>query len=154
MTQPTRHNLMLPEERMLALRELSEALGGATMSETLQKLFDSARQTGLMKGHNLPNVQVNAVSDGIVVQFDEHPHVSFTFDSARTLAAAIRRFTAGTNATPVETGADGKFSVRRKGRGVIVAIGPSEKIAQKAWNEDIADEFADLLDAAAKKIEP
>jgi len=147
-TQPVRHNIMLPQERFFQLQELADALGGKTMSETLQALFQAARDQGLIKGHDLPGVRLNVVSDGIVIRFDDQEPVGFKFDAALALADAVRQFAAGTNTTSHQIDGDHFFSVRRKGRGVIVELATAQNGPSKAWNPDIAAEFADLIEAA------
>jgi hypothetical protein len=141
---------MLPQERFFQLQELSDALGGKTMSETLQALFAAARDQGLIKGHSIPGVEVkiNALSDGIVIQFDDGAYVPFSFEGARALADTVRQFVAGTNTKPLIDDTKHGFSVRRKGRGLIVTIAFSETAPEKAWNTDLATEFADLIEAA------
>lgn len=148
MTQPVRHNIMLPQERFFQLQELADALGGKTMSETLQALFQAARDQGLIKGHSIPGVRVNAISDGLVIRFDDLEPIGFTFDAGLALADAVRHFAAGTNTTSHQIDGDHFFSVRRKGRGVIVELTTARDGPAKAWNPDIAGEFADLVEAA------
>jgi hypothetical protein len=147
-TQPIRHNIMLPQERFFQLQELSDALGGKTMSETLQALFSAARAQGLIEGHSIPGVTINALSDGLVIQFDDTEAAGFTIEGARALADTVRLFATGANDGPSIIDTDHDFTVRRKGRGVIVELGIRKDAPEKAWNFDIAAEFADLIDAA------
>lgn len=154
MTTPTRHNIMLPEERMVALRDLADQLGGVSMSATLKALFAAARAQGLIKDHTIPGVTVNSFKDGIAVRFDDGEYASLTLAAARQLAATIRQFVEGSITAPLAD-LDNDFSVRRKGRGIIVAINAMTEVeSSKVWNSDIALEFADLLDAAVKKHDP
>lgn len=148
MTIKTNVNVAMPTERAFQLRELADALGGATMSETLQKLFQAARAQGLIEGHSIPGVTINALSDGVAIKFDDAEAAGFTIEGARALADTVRDFVAGTNTTSHQIDTDHGFTVRRKGRGVIVELGIRKDAPEKAWNFDIAAEFADLIDAA------
>jgi hypothetical protein len=139
-------NVTMPEERMFQLRELSEQLGNVSMSETMNALFAAARAQGLIKGHSIPGVTINALSDGIVIQFDDGAHVPFSFEGAIALANTVKQFVAGSNTESLITDEGHDFSVQRKGRGIIVTITPK---SSKAWNADLAAEFADLMEAAA-----
>lgn len=142
---------MLPQERFFQLQELSDALGGKTMSETLQALFSAARAQGLIEGHSIPGVTINALPDGLAVQFDDAEATGFTIEGARALADNVRLFATGANDSPSIIDADHDFIVRRKGRGMIVELGIRKDAPEKAWNFDIAAEFADLIDAAVAK---
>ena len=147
-------NLPLSRERFFQLRQLADDLGGKTMSETLAQLFAAARETGLMKGHNVPGVRVNRVSDGIVIQFDDGPRASFDSAGAHALTNMVRQFVDGRNTGPHLIDLDYDFSVRRKGRGFIVTIGAlTENKSSKSWNSDLATEFADLIDQAIEQHE-
>ena len=118
------------------------------MSETLQQLFQAARDQGLIKGHDLPGVRVNALSDGLVIRFDDQEPADFTFDAALALADTVRQFANGTNDGTLSANTDHEFAVRRKGRGLIITLNTVEGASEKAWNADIATEFADLIEAA------
>jgi hypothetical protein len=146
----------MPKERAFQLRELADALGNKTMSETLQALFQAARDQGLIKGHSIlgVDVKINTQSNGLVIQFDEQEPAGFTFDAALALAATVRQFVNGTNTTPLLLDTDHEFSVQRQGRGLIVALAVSRDAPQKAWNADIAAEFADLIEAAVATKRP
>tara|TARA_R100000935_G_C2841561_1_gene171396 strand:- start:2434 stop:2907 length:474 start_codon:yes stop_codon:yes gene_type:complete len=150
----TNVNVAMPTERAFQLRELADALGGATMSETLQKLFQAARDQGLIKGHSIPGVRINALSDGVVIQFDDQERAGFTFDAALALADTVRQFANGTNTTPLFVDMDHEFAVRRKGRGLIVTLNTLEGASEKAWNADIAAEFADLIEKTVATKRP
>lgn len=141
-------NVTMPEERMFQLRELADAMGGASMSETMKALFEAARAQGLIQNHTLPGVTINALSNGIVIQFDYGTRAPFSFEGARALAETIRQFVAGENDRTLQTNSAHNFSVQRKGRGIAVTISLSETPQIKNWNADIAAEFADLIDAA------
>lgn len=147
-------SIALPTERADQLRQLSNALGGASMSETLQQLFQLARDQGLMTGHDIPGVRLNVVSDGVVIQFDDSAPAGFSFASARSLVDTIRQFIAGSNDVPHFISLDHDYSVRRKGRGIIVELNFSNNASEKAWNTDLASDFADLIEHAIKEPTP
>jgi hypothetical protein len=156
MTIKTNTNISIPTERAFQLRELADALGGATMSETLQKLFQAARNQGLIKSQSIPgvDVKINTQSDGLLIQFDEQEPASFTFDAALALAATVRQFANGTNTIPLLADMDHEFSVQRKGSGLRITLNMVKGPSKKAWNADLAADFADLVEAAVATKRP
>ena len=143
--------LAVPSERAEQMRQLAVDLGNVSMSATFAALFKAARETGLIRNLDLPGVDVHALSDGVMIRFDQGASVPFTFNAASALAATVRQFASGANDLPFVSATDHNFTVRRKGNGIIVEITTADSTEKKSFNSDLANEFCELLEYAVAK---
>lgn len=145
MSRQRRQNptVQIPQERLAQLKELADALGGATMSATLGKLLELARSEGLVTS-GIPGIDINVLSDGIVLSFDDTHRVPLTWRQAEEIVTALS--TNGAEQRP-ETAA-GRTSlplqVTRKGNGVVLAAA-DHAAPLKILSKDLALEFAEVL---------
>lgn len=145
MSRQRRQNptVQIPQERLAQLKELASALGGATMSATLGKLLELARSEGLVTS-GIPGIDINVLSDGIVLSFDDTHRVPLTWSQAEQIVAIL-----STNAVEQrpETSACRTrlpLQVTRKGNGVVLSV-DDHAAPLKILSKDLALEFAEVL---------
>lgn len=145
MSQPRRQNptVQIPQERLLQLKELAEALGGTTMSATLGKLFELARSEGLITS-GIPGIDINVLSDGIVLCFDDTHRVPLTFGQAEELTAILSTSAAEQRPETAAGRTPLPVQVTRKGNGVVLSA-DDHSTPLKILSKDLALEFADVL---------
>ncbi|WP_420010466.1 hypothetical protein [Tateyamaria sp.] len=80
--------IRLPKDRADQLRQLAQNMDDSTISAAVGRLMQMAREQGLVE-HGIPSVQINALSDGLAIRFDEGDTFGFTFSSVQELSDSI-----------------------------------------------------------------
>lgn len=146
-------SLRLPEDRARQLRNLADA-HSTSLSGAVGKLFHALyAHTGVP--HNIPSISVNAMSNGLVIRFPDSKPTGFSYQAADQIAVTIRDYLDGDYAgektiCPTDPGTHkGSFAIWRRGNAIKIAI-PMNAPA-KSFTHDLAEEFAELLEAEIAK---
>lgn len=139
--------IRLPKDRADQLRQLAQNMDDSTISAALGRLMQMAREQGLVE-HGIPSVQINALSDGLAIRFDEGDTFGFTLSSVQELSDNICQCLRGENngmrLTHICEPHNSSFAVT--GRGNAISISIPEDAKPKMFSRDLASEFADLLE--------
>ena len=140
---PTSPMLRLPPRRLDQLKALSAALN-LSLADTVGHLVRKEIAAGTIPD-TIPGIVVKRAGDKVSVTVDDHPAVSYSFDTARKLATTIRAVIDG---APGEMNVMLNFGVIRRGTGMklFLPLGSPETIL----SPDLAGDLADLVDKAAR----
>ncbi|SLN62214.1 hypothetical protein PEL8287_03388 [Roseovarius litorisediminis] len=147
--------IKLAEDRVAQLRGFAKQ-EGVSMNAAVGKLF-RALYAHTDVTHNIPSVQVSALSDGLAIRFPNSPITGFSFDSAAKIAQTIREYLTGKHAGEKlvhltdPNSHTGSFAIWRKGNAIKVAI--PANAPEKNFTTDLAEDFAEILEAGVAKVE-
>jgi hypothetical protein len=120
--------------------------GSRSISETIGRLIQCCAEQGRIT-HSIPGIAINAFPDGVAVKIGTNPTTGFTKEAARVLAETIRDLATGARKSgSIDMNHD--FTAVRQGNGVRVSVPLTGE--DKTFSVDLAIEFADLVQRAAK----
>ena len=138
-------SLGLPRMRHEQLRQFAEQ-HGLTMSATLGELLKIAREAQ-RADPGIPSVRIAPTDAGLSVQLDDRPAHDLASDGPRCLIETLREMAAPRSERGTTLNLDHDFQVKRQGPAIGVQLG-GERGTRALFSPDLAEEFADLLEAA------
>ncbi len=133
----------VPRERHQQLIEIRDHFGFDSLSEAIREMIVVFRKSRKVP-HSIPGIEMNLLIDGIVVIFDDQPHVTFSFEAVKAFADAVDEYLAqpGPRKTRLIS-LDHGFDIGGFGRAVSLKFLSGTVSKQVA--PDVAREFADLM---------
>lgn len=142
----TRTTLTIPRERHLQLQEVAEAFGTSNISETIGQMLHHLARLGVVTT-TLPGIEINRLSDGLVIIVEGGKPLGLNPTQAATLAENLRRYVSADTRLGTLVNLDDDYAIARKGNGMKLCI-PFESGEWKTLAYDLALELADKIDAA------
>ncbi len=140
-----RTTITLPRERHQQLQEIAAAFGAASLPDALGQMIRELARLGVVTT-NLPGIEINRVSDGVVIIAEGSEPLGLKHAQATTLAETLRRFATSKENLGALVNLDDDWAVARQGNGIKVRF-PFEG-QERTMSRDLALDLADRIDPA------
>lgn len=138
----SRTTISVSAERREQLREISAAFGGMNATSTLGEMARYLARMGVITV-NVRGIEVNRLSDGLVVIVDGGKPLALSFEEADELANTIMEFVESNDPASALLDLDVNYAIERRGPSLALRL-PATAPA-RVLSYDVAEDLAHVL---------